>query len=76
MRITRLRLATGVTQPATRNPSVAASAFAILDEMAPGQVMLGVGTGFSSLRTIGKPASRIDELEHGDDARLCWAAIG
>jgi 5,10-methylenetetrahydromethanopterin reductase len=63
MRTTRLRVATGVTQPATRHVSVAASAAATLEEMAPGRVMLGVGTGFSSLRTIGRPASRIDELE-------------
>ncbi len=62
-RTTRLRLATGVTQPLTRHPSVTASAFATLDELAPGRVMMGLGTGFSSLRTIGKPAARIEEVE-------------
>jgi 5,10-methylenetetrahydromethanopterin reductase len=63
MRTSRLRVATGVTQPATRHLSVVASAAATLHEMAPGRAMLGFGTGFSSLRTIGKPAARIDELE-------------
>jgi 5,10-methylenetetrahydromethanopterin reductase len=63
MRTTRLRVATGVTQPATRHLSVVASAAATLQEMAPDRVMLGFGTGFSSLKTIGKPAARIDELE-------------
>ena len=63
MRTTNLRVATGVTQPATRHLSVVASAAATLHEMAPGRVMLGFGTGFSSLKTIGKPAARIDELE-------------
>ncbi|HVZ07167.1 LLM class flavin-dependent oxidoreductase [Rhodopila sp.] len=63
MRTTTLRVATGVTQPATRHLSVVASAAATLQEMAPGRVMLGFGTGFSSLKTIGKPAVRIDELE-------------
>jgi 5,10-methylenetetrahydromethanopterin reductase len=60
---TCLRLATGVTQPTTRHSSVAASAMATLNEMAPGRVMLGLGSGFSSLRTIGKRAARIQEVE-------------
>lgn len=64
LRTSRLRLATGVTQPVTRHLSVVASAAATLHEMAPNRVMLGFGTGFSSLRTIGRPAARIDELEH------------
>jgi len=63
VRTTALRVATGVTQPATRHLSVVASAAATLQEMAPGRVMLGLGTGFSSLKTIGKPAARIDVLE-------------
>jgi 5,10-methylenetetrahydromethanopterin reductase len=63
MGTTTLRVATGVTQPTTRHLSVVASAAATLHEMAPGRVMLGFGTGFSSLKTIGKSAVRIDELE-------------
>lgn len=63
MRTRRLRVATGVTQPVTRHLSVVAGAAATLHEMAPGRVMLGFGTGFSSLKTIGKPAARIDEVE-------------
>lgn len=63
LRTAKLRVATGVTQPSTRHVSVVASAAATLQEMAPGRVMLGFGTGFSSLKTIGKPAARIDELE-------------
>ncbi|MBN8901343.1 MAG: LLM class flavin-dependent oxidoreductase, partial [Rhodospirillales bacterium] len=62
-RTTTLRVATGVTQPTTRHVSVTASAIATLHEMAPGRAMLGLGTGFSSLRTIGKRAARIDEME-------------
>jgi 5,10-methylenetetrahydromethanopterin reductase len=60
---TRLLVATGVTQPATRHPSVAASALATLHEMSGGRALMGVGTGFSSLRTIGLPAARIAEVE-------------
>jgi 5,10-methylenetetrahydromethanopterin reductase len=74
-RTTRLRLATGVTQPLTRHPSVAASAFATLHELAPGRVMMGLGTGFSSLRTIGKRAARIEEVEgYAATVRMLLAA--
>ena len=58
-----LTMATGVTQPTTRHASVVASMLATLDEFARGRVMLGVGTGFSSLRTIGQRAARIAEVE-------------
>jgi 5,10-methylenetetrahydromethanopterin reductase len=60
---TTLRVATGVTQPATRHPTVAASAMATLYEMSGGRVVMGIGTGFSSLRTIGLPSARIAEVE-------------
>jgi len=59
---TTLRVATGVTQPATRHPSVAASALATLAEISGGRAVMGIGTGFSSLRTIGLPAAKIAEV--------------
>jgi len=59
----RIALATGVTQPRTRHVSVTASAIATLEEMFPGRVLAGVGTGFSSLRTIGMSAAKASELE-------------
>jgi 5,10-methylenetetrahydromethanopterin reductase len=61
---TTLRVATGVTQPATRHPSVAASALATLVEAYGERVIMGIGTGFSSLRTIGLPAAKIADVEH------------
>ncbi|HLJ05612.1 MAG TPA: LLM class flavin-dependent oxidoreductase, partial [Acetobacteraceae bacterium] len=60
---TTLRVATGVTQPTTRHPSVTASALATLAEMSGGRTIMGIGTGFSSLRTIGMPAAKIAEVE-------------
>jgi 5,10-methylenetetrahydromethanopterin reductase len=60
---TRLHVASGVTQPATRHPSVAASALATLHEMSGGRALMGIGTGFSSLRTIGMPAAKLAEVE-------------
>jgi 5,10-methylenetetrahydromethanopterin reductase len=63
-----LKMATGVTQPTTRHASVVASMLATLDELAHGRAMLGIGTGFSSLRTIGQRAARIAEVETFVDA--------
>src|SRR5207248_6108255 len=42
---TRVKLGPGVTVPHTRHWSVAASAIATLDELAPGRIVLGIGTG-------------------------------
>lgn len=63
-----LKMATGVTQPTTRHTSVVASMLATLDELARGRLILGVGTGFSSLRTIGQRVARIAEVETFVDA--------
>jgi 5,10-methylenetetrahydromethanopterin reductase len=60
---TTLRVATGVTQPVTRHASVMAGAMATLAEMSGGRAILGIGTGFSSLRTIGLSAARIATVE-------------
>ncbi len=59
----RISLATGVTNPRTRHVSATASAIATLAEMFPGRVLAGVGTGFSSLRTVGMAAARVTQLE-------------
>jgi 5,10-methylenetetrahydromethanopterin reductase len=63
MSTSRIRLATGVTQPTTRHPAVTASALAALDELSGGRMMSGIGTGFSSLRTLGLPAARMADFE-------------
>jgi 5,10-methylenetetrahydromethanopterin reductase len=63
---TRIKLGPGVTVPHTRHWSVAASAIATLEEMAPGRIVLGVGTGGSSAETMGmsvQGAARIATLE-------------
>jgi len=58
-----LRAATGVTQPVTRHASVMASAMATLSEMSGGRAIMGIGTGFSSLRTIGQAQAKIADVE-------------
>jgi probable F420-dependent oxidoreductase len=51
----RLRLGTCVTNPGTREPSVTASALAVLDEVSGGRMDLGIGRGDSARRVLGKP---------------------
>ena len=56
-------IGTGVTNPVTRHPSVLASAYATLDEMAPGRFAVGIGLGDSSLETMGRKQARLADFE-------------
>jgi 5,10-methylenetetrahydromethanopterin reductase len=49
----RIRLGPGITVPHTRHISVTASAMATLHELAPGRLVLGIGTGGSASETMG-----------------------
>jgi probable F420-dependent oxidoreductase len=60
---TRLRLGTCVTNPATREPSVTASALAVLDEVSGGRMDLGIGRGDSARRVLGKAPTTMATLE-------------
>jgi probable F420-dependent oxidoreductase len=51
----RMRLGTCVTNPGTREPTVTASALAVLDEVSGGRMDLGIGRGDSARRVLGKP---------------------
>ena len=54
----RIRVATCVTNPVTRDPSVTASCLSALEELAPGRVAMGIATGDSALWGVGlKPAT-------------------
>src|SRR5262245_31234337 len=62
----KIKLGPGVTVPHTRHWSVTASAIATLEELAPGRIVLGIGTGGSSAETMGmsvQRAARIATLE-------------
>ena len=59
----RMRLGTCVTNPATREPSVTASALAVLDEISGGRMDLGIGRGDSARRVLGKPPTTMATLE-------------
>ena len=60
----RLRLGTCVTNPATREPSVTASALAVLQILSQGRMDLGIGRGDSARRMLGKKPTTLAELEH------------
>ncbi|MGZ6259296.1 MAG: TIGR03842 family LLM class F420-dependent oxidoreductase [Candidatus Limnocylindrales bacterium] len=60
---TTLRLGTCVTNPATREPSVTASALTVLQELSGGRMDLGIGRGDSARRVLGKAPTSMKELE-------------
>ncbi len=59
----KMRLGTCVTNPATREPSVTASALATLNEISGGRMDLGIGRGDSARRVMGKPPTTLARLE-------------
>jgi 5,10-methylenetetrahydromethanopterin reductase len=59
----KVKLGTGVTNPLTRHPSVVASAYATLDEYAPGRMIVGIGLGDSSVETMGMKPSTLANFE-------------
>jgi 5,10-methylenetetrahydromethanopterin reductase len=60
---TKVKLATGVTNPLTRHPSVSASGYATLEEYAPGRMIVGIGLGDSSVETMGMRPSTLANFE-------------
>jgi 5,10-methylenetetrahydromethanopterin reductase len=57
-----IRLGTCVTNFETRHASVTAAACGTLDELASGRIILGVGTGDSSIKTLGLRPTRLDRM--------------
>jgi 5,10-methylenetetrahydromethanopterin reductase len=58
----RIMLGTNVTNPLTRHSTVTASAAASIQEMSPGRFVLGIGTGDSSVRVMGRKTATISRL--------------
>lgn len=58
----RLRLATGVTNPWTRHPAVTASAITCVDVESGGRVELGIGRGDSALAHLGLAPAPVSAL--------------
>jgi 5,10-methylenetetrahydromethanopterin reductase len=58
-----IRLGTGVLIPTNRIAPVTANAFASLNQLAPGRIDFGVGTGFTGRRTMGLGAMKQRDME-------------
>ena len=57
-----IQLGTLVAVPSNRIAPVTASAAATLNALAPGRIILGIGTGFTARNTMGLPALRLADL--------------
>ena len=60
----QIQVASAVTNPVTRHPSVVASAAQTVAELAPGRVQLWIGRGYSSTATIGIPPATVRQMRH------------
>ncbi len=63
MATSRITLATGVTNPITRDVGVLAAAWATLHELVGDRLIIGIGTGDSSVETLRKKPSTLGNLE-------------
>ena len=59
----KIRLGTGVLVPSNRIAPVAANALATLNQLAPGRIDFGVGTGFTARRAMGFGAMKVKDME-------------
>lgn len=63
VKTSRIRLGTGVLVPSNRIAASTAAAFASLNQLAPGRIDFGVGTGFTARRAMGLDAIKLSEME-------------
>lgn len=61
----RIKIGTGIAAPGTRIPPVTAHSIATINQLAPGRVFLGIGSGHTSMRVMGQnPVSIAEMREH------------
>ncbi|MDX6512383.1 MAG: hypothetical protein QOE36_1887 [Gaiellaceae bacterium] len=60
---TKLKLGHCVTNPGTRDPTVLASAYATLQDISNGRMVMGIGRGDSAVRYIGEKPVKVAEFE-------------
>lgn len=58
----RTRVMTSVTNPSSRDPSVTAASLLSLEEIAPGRIAFGIGTGDSALWGVGLRPATVAQL--------------
>jgi probable F420-dependent oxidoreductase len=59
----RIRIGPCVTNPATRDPTVTASAMATLNQISGGRMVLGMGRGDSAQRVLGRKPVTVERME-------------
>ena len=59
----RIKLGHMVTNPAIRDPTVLASAYATLQDISNGRMIMGVGRGDSSVRYVGRKPMKVADFE-------------
>jgi probable F420-dependent oxidoreductase len=59
----KIKLGHFVTNPATRDPTVLASAYATLQDLSDGRMAMGIGRGDSAVRYVGRLPMRVAEFE-------------
>ncbi len=68
-----MKVGPGITNPRSRIAPVTANSMATLNEIGPGRAILGISTGNTARRTLGMPASKVDEVrEHVEICRLMF----
>jgi probable F420-dependent oxidoreductase len=58
-----IKLGHMVTNPATRDPTVLASAYATLQDISNGRMIMGVGRGDSAVRYVGRKPMKVADFE-------------
>lgn len=68
-----IMLSTGVTNPVTRHPTTIANGFTALNEVSNGRAIIGIGTGWTGVYSIGLKPAKIAFLEQSirDMNTLC-----
>src|ERR671924_2063065 len=59
----RIKIGPCVTNPATRDPTVTASAMATLNQISGGRMVLGMGRGDSAQRVLGRKPVTVERME-------------
>ena len=62
-RTSTMKMGHFVTNPATRDPTVLASAYATMHVMSGGRMIMGIGRGDSAVRVIGREPMKVAEFE-------------
>jgi 5,10-methylenetetrahydromethanopterin reductase len=84
-RTSTMRIGTGVAVAGTRLAPVTAAAMGTINELAPGRVFCGIGTGNTAMRIMGHPPLRIAEFDEylrvlrpllrGEETEMSWRGV-